>query len=199
MVSLLAQPRKEEGGRPRDCNLSTTDRAENENLDPPIWMGTITIQELAKSEFSDRVPASGDGWSGLCLNFPNYKMYLSELPSVFVKIATCICLSTAQSLAELKQVNSSGRKWKYGPSYMDGYNHNPRAGKQRFLDTVPASGERWPDLYWKYFSKLSNVFVQIDTYLSLHCPILGGTETGLQLKAAPRPTDPIPSSSSGGF
>ena len=49
------------------------------------------------------------------------------------------------------------------------------------------------------FSKLSNVFVQIDTYLSLHCPILGGTETGLQLKAAPRPTDPIPSSSSGGF
>ena len=60
-VSLLAQPRKEEGGRPRDCNLSTTDRAENENLDPPIWMGTITIQELAKSEFSDRVPASGEG------------------------------------------------------------------------------------------------------------------------------------------
>ena len=95
-----------------------THRAENENMDPPIWMGTITILELANRDF----------WT---------------------------------------QFRLQGK------------------GDLTFTESI--------------FSKLSNVFVQIDTYLSLHCPILGGTETGLQLKAAPRPTDPIPSSSSAGF
>ena len=124
-VSLLAQPRKEEGGRPRDCNLSTTDRAENK---------------------------------------------------------------------------------KSGPSHMDGYNHNPRAGKKRIFGQSSCFRGGVIDLAFAltfqitkcicqncqvYLLKLPHVFV--------HCPILGGTETGLQLKAAPRPTDPIPSSSSAGF
>ena len=79
----------------------------------------------------------------------NCQVYLLKLPHVFVYPLPNPWRNWNRLTHRAENENMDPPIW-----MGIGYNHNPRAGKQRFLDTVPASGERWPDLYWKYFFQI---------------------------------------------